>query len=203
MDSVEIAAITNVVNLYPVAVDTQSWELLDHVFTPDCYVDFGAPAVWTERASLKLAFDMIHAPFAATQHATRGHHVAVDGERATCLSYVLGRFIRDVPGGNMFESAGWYDDELVRTTVFGIAEELGQDGLILRYKVHETDDGLEGEEGTLAICTWWLVSALVEIGELSYVDQYAFVVKAREKRAAQAAAEQGEGTGAPQAPEAP
>lgn len=44
---------------------------------------------------------------------------------------------------------------------------------------------------------------LVEIGELSYVDQYAFVVKAREKRAAQAAAEQGEGTGAPQAPEAP
>ena len=115
MDSVEIAAITNVVNLYPVAVDTQSWELFDHVFTPDCYVDFGAPAVWTERASLKLAFDMIHAPFAATQHATRGHHVAVDGARATCLSYVLGRFIRDVPGGNMFESAGWYDDELVRT----------------------------------------------------------------------------------------
>ena len=59
---------------------------------------------------------MIHAPFHATQHATRGHHVAGEGDRATCLSYVLGRFIREVPGGdNMFESAGWYDDELVRT----------------------------------------------------------------------------------------
>jgi GH15 family glucan-1,4-alpha-glucosidase len=36
---------------------------------------------------------------------------------------------------------------------------------VLRYKVEETDDGLEGEEGTFAICTFWLVSALAEIGE--------------------------------------
>ena len=31
----------------------------------------------------------------------------------------------------------------------------------------ETDDGLEGEEGTFTICSFWLVSALVEIGELA------------------------------------
>jgi hypothetical protein len=115
MEALEIAAITNVINLYPLAVDTQSWALFDRVFTEDIQCDFGGPAVWNDRASLKLAFDAIHAPFAATQHATRGHHVAVDGDRATCLSYVLGRFIRDVPGGNMFESAGWYDDALIRT----------------------------------------------------------------------------------------
>ena len=30
----------------------------------------------------------------------------------------------------------------------------------------ETDDGLAGEEGTFTICSFWLVSALVEIGEL-------------------------------------
>jgi hypothetical protein len=116
MEASEIAAIVNVINLYPVAVDTQSWALFDHVFTEDIHCDFGGPAVWNDRASLKQAFDAIHAPFAATQHATRGHHVAVGGDHATCLSYVLGRFIREVPdGGNMFESAGWYDDELVRT----------------------------------------------------------------------------------------
>ena len=34
-----------------------------------------------------------------------------------------------------------------------------------RYKVEETDDGLAGEEGTFAICSFWLVSALAEIGE--------------------------------------
>ena len=36
---------------------------------------------------------------------------------------------------------------------------------MLRYQVDETDDGLSGEEGTFTICSFWLVSALVEIGE--------------------------------------
>jgi GH15 family glucan-1,4-alpha-glucosidase len=46
-----------------------------------------------------------------------------------------------------------------------IADELTLDGLVLRYKVDETDDGLSGEEGTFTICSFWLVSALSEIGE--------------------------------------
>ena len=39
------------------------------------------------------------------------------------------------------------------------------DGLVLRYRVKETDDGLSGEEGSFAICSFWLVSAFVQIGE--------------------------------------
>jgi GH15 family glucan-1,4-alpha-glucosidase len=31
--------------------------------------------------------------------------------------------------------------------------------------VEETDDGLHGQEGTFLICSFWLVSALCEIGE--------------------------------------
>ena len=57
------------------------------------------------------------------------------------------------------------DDERVRATVAAIAEDLTQHGLVLRYKVEETDDGLSGEEGTFLICSFWLVSALSEIGE--------------------------------------
>ena len=38
-------------------------------------------------------------------------------------------------------------------------------GFVLRYRVAETDDGLTGEEGTFLICSFWLVSALTEIGE--------------------------------------
>src|SRR5205814_1356470 len=49
--------------------------------------------------------------------------------------------------------------------VLAIADELTEDGLVLRYKVEETDDGLSGEEGSFAICSFWLVSALAEIGE--------------------------------------
>jgi GH15 family glucan-1,4-alpha-glucosidase len=58
------------------------------------------------------------------------------------------------------------DDDRVRATVLAIADELTEDGLVLRYKVDSTDTGFEGKEGTFTICSWWLVSALAMIGEL-------------------------------------
>jgi alpha,alpha-trehalase len=58
-------------------------------------------------------------------------------------------------------------DERVRATVLAIADELTEDELVLRYRVEETDDGFSGEEGTFTICSFWLVSALTEIGEVS------------------------------------
>jgi alpha,alpha-trehalase len=59
------------------------------------------------------------------------------------------------------------DDERVRATVLAIADELTEDELVLRYRVEETDDGFSGEEGTFTICSFWLVSALTEIGEVA------------------------------------
>ena len=56
-------------------------------------------------------------------------------------------------------------DERVRNTAEAIADGLTRNGLVLRYLVEETDDGLHGEEGTFLICSFWLVSALSEIGE--------------------------------------
>jgi GH15 family glucan-1,4-alpha-glucosidase len=58
------------------------------------------------------------------------------------------------------------EDPRIRTTVLAIADELTVDGLVLRYRTEETDDGLAGEEGTFTICSFWLVSALAEIGEI-------------------------------------
>jgi GH15 family glucan-1,4-alpha-glucosidase len=57
------------------------------------------------------------------------------------------------------------EDERVRATVMAIRDELTENGLVLRYRTNETDDGLSGEEGTFLICSFWLVSALSEIGE--------------------------------------
>ena len=57
-------------------------------------------------------------------------------------------------------------DERIRNTVLAIARELTEGGLVLRYSVKDTDDGLRGQEGTFVICSFLLVSALVEIGEL-------------------------------------
>ena len=40
-------------------------------------------------------------------------------------------------------------DERIRRTVLAVADELTVDGLVLRYRTGETDDGLTGEEGRL------------------------------------------------------
>ena len=71
---------------------------------------------------------------------------------ASCLMLILVRFLPPT-------------DERIVATVNAIADELTSDGLVLRYRTDETDDGLQGEEGTFAICSFWLVSALAEIGE--------------------------------------
>jgi GH15 family glucan-1,4-alpha-glucosidase len=79
-------------------------------------------------------------------------HYETDALDASLLLMPLVRFL---PPG----------DERVRATVLAIADELTEHGLVLRYRVEETEDGLSGKEGTFTICSFWLVSALSEIGE--------------------------------------
>jgi GH15 family glucan-1,4-alpha-glucosidase len=57
------------------------------------------------------------------------------------------------------------DDERLRASVLAIAEDLTEDGFVLRYRTGETDDGLSGKEGSFLICSFWLVSGLAIIGE--------------------------------------
>jgi alpha,alpha-trehalase len=57
------------------------------------------------------------------------------------------------------------DDKRLRASVLAIADELTEQGFVLRYRTGETDDGLSGKEGTFLICSFWLVSALATLGE--------------------------------------
>jgi GH15 family glucan-1,4-alpha-glucosidase len=57
------------------------------------------------------------------------------------------------------------DDERLRGSVLAIAEELTEDGFVLRYRTEETDDGMSGHEGSFLICSFWLVSALAIVDE--------------------------------------
>ena len=79
-------------------------------------------------------------------------HYATDALDASVLLAPLVRFLPP-------------DHEVIVATVNAIDEGLTQDGLVLRYIPEETDDGLEGREGTFTICSFWLVSALSEIGQ--------------------------------------
>lgn len=57
-------------------------------------------------------------------------------------------------------------DARLRATVLAVAEELTEEGFVLRYRTDKTDDGLSGKEGTFVICSFWLVSALAIVGEM-------------------------------------
>ena len=56
------------------------------------------------------------------------------------------------------------EDPRFRGTVEAIERELMEDGLVLRYRPEETDDGLVGEEGTFLVCSFWLADAYTMIG---------------------------------------
>jgi GH15 family glucan-1,4-alpha-glucosidase len=98
----------------------------------------------------------IHADILAHGLDRRGvftQHYETDALDASLLLLPLVRFLPP-------------DDKRIRDTVLAIADELTDDGLVLRYRVEQTDDGLAGKEGAFTICSFWLVSALVEIGEV-------------------------------------
>src|SRR3954453_19617210 len=80
-------------------------------------------------------------------------HYGTDALDASLLLIPLLRFLgRDGPG--------------VRDPVDAIAEDLTEHGLVCRYRTDETDDGLQGREGTFLICSFWLVSSLAMIDEV-------------------------------------
>ncbi|MET9063904.1 glycoside hydrolase family 15 protein [Streptosporangium sandarakinum] len=113
------------------------------------------------REDLKLAekwravADEIHEDVCTHGVSERGtfrQHYGTDALDASLLLIPLLRFLPPT-------------DPRVRATVLAIADDLTVDDLVLRYDPKETDDGMAAEEGTFTICSFWLVSALVEIGE--------------------------------------
>jgi len=111
--------------------------------------DHEREATWREAA------DRLHANICERGVDKRGvftQHYDTDALDASALLMPLVRFLPP-------------DDARIRATVEAIEEELTVHGLVRRYRTEETDDGMSGEEGTFTICSFWLVSALSEIGE--------------------------------------
>ncbi|HEX5195712.1 MAG TPA: glycoside hydrolase family 15 protein [Gaiellales bacterium] len=52
------------------------------------------------------------------------------------------------------------------STLDAVGEELVSDSLVYRYNIEASPDGLEGEEGTFSICTFWYVEAMARAGHL-------------------------------------
>jgi GH15 family glucan-1,4-alpha-glucosidase len=105
----------------------------------------------------QAAADEIHADICANGVDGRGVFTQHYDTEALDASLLLMPLVRFLPA----------DDERIRRTVLAIADELTDDGLVLRYRTELTDDGLSGAEGSFTICSFWLVSALCEIGEIA------------------------------------
>ena len=52
------------------------------------------------------------------------------------------------------------------STLDTMSRELVSDSLVYRYNVEPSPDGIEGEEDTLSVCTFWYVEALTKAGRL-------------------------------------
>ena len=110
---------------------------------------------WECATRWQTAADEIHADVCKHGLSERGvftQHYDTDELDASLVLLPLFRFLPP-------------SDPRIRDTVLAVAEELSVGGLIMRYRVEETPDGLQGREGTFTSCSYWLVSALVEIGE--------------------------------------
>jgi GH15 family glucan-1,4-alpha-glucosidase len=106
-------------------------------------------------AEWQLAADEIKEDILTNGVDERGVLTQYYGTKALDASLLLAPLVRFLPA----------DDPRIRATVLAIADELTIHDLVLRYRVEETDDGFAGEEGSFTICSFWLVSALCEIGE--------------------------------------
>jgi GH15 family glucan-1,4-alpha-glucosidase len=58
------------------------------------------------------------------------------------------------------------DDPRWLSTLDAIGEELVSDSLVYRYDPAASPDGLDGDEGTFSICTFWYVEALARAGRV-------------------------------------
>jgi GH15 family glucan-1,4-alpha-glucosidase len=128
-----------------------------------CWVAFDRAAKLAEirgdpelSASWQATADEIRADIlehGVAEHGVLRQHYATDALDASVLLAAIFGFL---PG----------DDARLRATVDAIANDLTENGFVLRYRTEETDDGLSGKEGTFLICSFWLVSAFAVVGEL-------------------------------------
>jgi GH15 family glucan-1,4-alpha-glucosidase len=106
-------------------------------------------------ARWQAAADEIHADVCANALDDRGvftQHYDTDELDASVLLLPLLRFL---PGS----------DERIRKTVLAIADELIYGGLVLRHRTSDSRPGGDIEGETFLVCSFWLVSALVDVGE--------------------------------------
>ncbi len=100
--------------------------------------------------------EIYHQVMARGWNATRGafvQHYDTEVLDASVLLMPLTKFVAPT-------------DPLWLSTLDAISTELVSDSLVYRYNPEASPDGLEGDEGTFSICSFWYVEALARAGRV-------------------------------------
>jgi Cft2 family RNA processing exonuclease len=99
---------------YSTAVDSQQFENLDRVFTPDARIDYSATGgIVGDLAEVKAWLAQVLPAFSAYCHLVGNHDIRVDGDTATTRSLCLNPM--QTPDNSTFLLGLWYSDTWILT----------------------------------------------------------------------------------------
>ncbi|MDD3352102.1 nuclear transport factor 2 family protein [Zoogloea sp.] len=112
-------AISDVIINYATALDTRDWGLLRSILTDRVAIDYTSfdpdldlemdASEWVHRVRGLAGFD-------ATQHLSTNHRHVIDGDQATCISYMhASHFLTHAGADHVCVLYGYYTSQLLRT----------------------------------------------------------------------------------------
>jgi hypothetical protein len=138
------AEISDVVNRYATGIDRRDWGLYRSIFADEVDLDF---TTWSGGEPRRMAADAWVAGvrdglsgFDATQHQSSNHVHTIEGDAATCVSYMIARHYLIVDGDRRMQSLGGYYTNRLRRGPEGwtihactltVTWEMGDRGLFL------------------------------------------------------------------------
>ncbi len=141
---IDRAAISDVVNTYATAVDKRDWTLFKSLFTDRVYIDMSDldPARCREISSDELV-DLARplTKLSSTQHASSNHRHDINGDTATCISYMQARHFLTRDGTDYhYHLYGYYTYTFVRTPA--------------GWKISKYAMAVTGQEGDPRVFAW-------------------------------------------------
>lgn len=113
------AAISDVVNRYATGIDRRDWALFRSIFADEVALDFsswnGSPPSRSPADAWVAGVTASLSGFDATQHVSSNHVITLEGDAATCVSYMMAlHYLREDGQSQMQSIGGYYTNRLVR-----------------------------------------------------------------------------------------
>jgi hypothetical protein len=114
--------ISETVHRYPVSVDARDWKGFRAIFTDEIDVLLTTakradrPRQIVSADKFTLSCEQVISSFEVTQHFLTDYHIDVNGNDATCLSYMYARHFppKDKPAQGIWDIGGYYTYHLKR-----------------------------------------------------------------------------------------